>query len=168
MSNINIYDFRHIIYFLQINDQKGGGSEFKKYLFGVFKKNIENKEDECVSISKKKHIASININGDSEYCGTTITTSIGSHLLKIAIKFITEYKNKFNVKKIQLSNHAEKTCPNAKKRINLSEFLILTGDTWDSVRIGYGRNGFTPQIEKDLILYNNNRQIMKIVKISDL
>ena len=46
--------------------------------------------------------------------------------------------------------------------------LILTGNTWDSERIGYGRNGFTPQIEKDLILYNNNRQIMKIVKISDL
>ena len=130
------------------------------------KKNKKNKEDECVSISisNKEQIASINnINGDSEYCGTTITTNTGSHLLKIAIKFITEYKDKFNVKKIQLSDHAVKTCPDVKKRIELSEFLmLLTGDTW------YGRNGFTPQLEKDLIFYNNNKQIMKTVKVSDI
>jgi hypothetical protein len=95
-------------------------------------------EDECVIvIISKDGIAEIHGIGNYKNCVRFTNQNIGSHLLKITIKMLKKYKNKFGIKMITLTDNSIKKCN--KTQIKLSTMLILTnGNTW------YGKYGFRP------------------------
>jgi len=74
---------------------------------------------------------------------------------------IKKYKDKFNIKKILITDNSLKKCHN--KNIELSVMLtLLTGDTW------YSKYGFKPVDEKLKIKYENNKKIMNTVTLKDI
>jgi hypothetical protein len=124
---------------------------------------------ECVSviISIKDKYAELHGIGNYEKCIADTNANVGSTLLKITLKMLKKYKNKFNIDTIVLTDNSVKQC--GKIQINLSKMLILlTGETW------YGRYGFKPfnhENKLDIILnnkYKKNIKIMNKITISDV
>ena len=84
----------------------------------------------------------------------------GNFYIKLAIKFLIKYKNKFGIKQIQLTDNAMINCHN--KKFNLSDFLYLTkGHTF------YGKFGFEPKDEDDLKRYKFNLKLINKIKMKD-
>jgi hypothetical protein len=186
LRNSDILRLNHVQcdYFLKRNLLIGGGNR----VFTIKYNNVEYKFEEspiddnyfvlwsreenpfeCVSIliSKKDYNAEIHGIGNYEKCIADTNTKVGSTLLKITLKMLKKYKDKFKIKTITLTDNSLKDCKNINKRIILSKMLILlTGETW------YGRYGFRPfnyENKLDKILnenYETNIKIMNEITIS--
>jgi hypothetical protein len=87
----------------------------------------------------------------------------GTILLKMAVQFLKDNKEKLNINKIQLKDNSFLFCKNISKNIPLSSLYMLTkGDTW------YGKHGFTPfmyvtgEDQKDFVIdYRVNKILVK-------
>lgn len=119
-----------------------------------------------IAIDEKLHLASIdNISSDtSNQCIELEDFNLknpGNFYLKMAIKMLIKYKDKFKINKISLQDNAQIICN--QKRYNLSQFLLLTrGETF------YGRYGFEPKDIQIKTGENNIREIIKKLKIKDI
>jgi len=101
-------------------------------------------EFDCVSIviDKENQVGEIHGIGNFKSCLIDSNTKVGSTLLKITIKMLKKYKNKFGINKIILTDNSIKKCESNKEDtgpsdpagltpVKLSHMLILlTGDTW--------------------------------------
>lgn len=138
---------------------------FHEYIQGYWTLSDEDNRD-CVAIgiNPKWNEAYINnINADTVRSGNTIMTQQGSHLFKITLAFLKEYKDRLNINKITLTDNSQKYCPNSTKMIRLPEFLtLLTGHTW------YGKHGFRPLDSESRADYRKNRDIMFSVRLQDV
>ena len=93
----------------------------------------EKEPSSCVSIllSNKNKNAEIHEISNFKECMVDTNTKVGSTLLKITIKMLIKYKDKFNIKTVTLSDNSLKYCPSNKERIILSQMLtLLKGATW--------------------------------------
>jgi len=71
--------------------------------------------------------------GNYESCLVDTNVNVGSTLLKITIKMLKKYKDRFNIDKIILTDNSIKKCGN--KNIILSTMLILlTGNNWQKTK----------------------------------
>jgi len=131
--------------------------------------NEENPLD-CVSIiiSKKDKLAEIHGISNYDKCLQNSNTNVGSTLLKLTIKMLKKYKDKFGISMCTLTDNSIKKC--GKKNIILSKMLILLGgDTW------YGKYGFRPydiqvksmnkRTNKE---YEKNKEVIKKITITDI
>ena len=169
--------------FINYINQKGSGNpkelqiEYKDNIIKFEKSEIDEDnyvlystdELDCVSIliNKTDKIAEIHGIGNYETCvNTTLSNkSVGSILLKVTIKILKKYKNKFNINKIILVDNSMKKCN--KYNIEFSTMMILlNGHTW------YGSYGFRPidssTYELDKIKndkYNKNINIISTITI---
>jgi len=161
-----------------------GGSRIIKYLdeeyeFVNIDENSENEiniyllqakdtDSSCIllTINKNDSVATLdNLSTDGIKCSNNLSTNIGSHMIKIMIKFIKKYFKYINA--VQLVDHSYILC-NSKLHIYLGNMMVLkTGHTF------YGREGFRPyepdnkQESKELnIAYNNNIKIMDKLTIN--
>ena len=178
-ANILTVQFNH-------NDYKFEESGIDDNHFILYSKN----ETECVTviISKKDKIAEIHSIGNYKTClyesninvGSLHSKAVqgsssskacgGSTLLKITMKMLQKYKNKFNITMIILTDNSLKKC--GTQNIKLSLMLtLLTGDTW------YGKYGFRPidyQNDEYILdklnnkLYEKNKIISQTIKINDI
>ena len=135
----------------------------------------KNKDFECVVISIDKELghASIdNLSTDGIICSDKIITNIGTHLVQLTIKLLKKYKDKFNIKKILLTDHSSLYCNQIRKSISLADLYTLKyGITF------YGKFGFVPydndplsNIESNKKLnkkFNKNKEIIKNLKVKD-
>ncbi len=126
---------------------------------------------ECVSIIISKEYKTAEIHGISNYksCLQFTNENIGSTLLKLTIRMLKKYKERFGINMIILTDNSIKKC--IKENIILSIMLsLLTGNTW------YGKYGFRPiEIQNNKYIvddisnnkYNENYKIMNSLKITD-
>jgi hypothetical protein len=130
----------------------------------------KNTDSTCImiTITKNEHIAILsNLSTEGIKCSNTLSQNIGSHMIKITIKFIKKYFT--FIKGIELIDHSYILCKLNKQQIYLGNLIVLkTGHTF------YGREGFRPynpdnkQDTKELIKsYNNNIKIMENLTIKD-
>jgi len=159
-----------------LSDQIGGGKKLKviyndyEYIFNeAIDKNYyvlySKDEFECVAfiIDKENKIAEIHGIGNYTSCLDNININVGSTLLKITLKLIKKYKDKFNIKKILITDNSLKKCNN--KNIELAPMLtLLTGDTW----YGNHKYGFKPADKKLIKYYANNKKIMNTLRLKDI
>jgi hypothetical protein len=149
--------------------------------------------DECVYviISKEDKTAEIHGIGSYSSCSQETNQSVGSTLLKITLKLLKKYKDKFQIKMVILTDNSIKKCH--KTDIKLSIMMtLLTGDTWygrccsnnacpkhenSKNSCVYGKYGFRPiKITGDTYSfdelegkkYEKNKKIMNTIKISDI
>ena len=174
-----------IDYFLKIN-QPGSGKRKLSIKYNnnkyIFEESVidddyfilysqEKNPLSCVSIllSNKNKNAEIHEISDFKECMVDTNTKVGSTLLKITIKMLKKYKDTFNIKTVTLSDNSLKYCSSNKKRIILSQMLILlNGETW------HGRYNFRPfdlitqKLDKLLNKkYEENINIMNKITIKD-
>ena len=106
----------------------------------------DDKKYNCVSVivSKEDHVAEIHGIGNYKNCIQhkslleKTNLGVGTLLLKITLKMLIKYKNKFGINKISLTDNSKKKCNN--NNIILSQMLfLLTGNTW------YSKYGFKPR-----------------------
>lgn len=144
----------------------------KKYiLLSNLIKNDDNfKDNSCViiEIDKDNKMAIIEaISADKFDCFYDVDFNLknkGSFYLKISIKMLEKYKDKFKINKIVLRDNATVHCEFKEKSFsfNLSQFLLLTnGYTW------YGKYGFKINKEHkkefdDSLKISNNIKIKEI------
>ena len=140
-----------------------------RYIFSLHHNNNDNK-DVCLIIFIADKIGYIeNISYHKNCIDGLNYKGGGSTLLKIAINFLKQNKNKYNINKIQLKDNAFKYCQESGTKIRLSLLSTLTrGDTW------YGLYGFIPydsdrdiQNKRGCELYFNNKKIIGSVKVND-
>jgi hypothetical protein len=120
-------------------------------------------DSDCImiTIDKITGISSINnLTSTGIKCSETLINNIGKYLVEITIKLLKKYKDKLNIKKIELSDHSFLYCNNT--TISLADLYILKhGITF------YSLFGFLPtDYELKKSFYNNNI-IMKNLKIKD-
>jgi hypothetical protein len=132
---------------------------------------LYSKDDEtCVFIIIDNNMAEIHGIGNYKSCLNKINQNIGSHLLKLTIKMLTENKKSLGIDMITLTDNSEKRCANTTIKLPIMK-ILLTGDTW------YGAYGFKPakyNIDKQLIyddiacqLYNKNKEIFLNLTVSN-
>ena len=158
-----------------------GGTEdliiiYKKYEYKYIKALDDNyyilysKDDiDCVTIIIFPEDENAEIHGIGNYksCIEDSNKSVGSTLLKITIKMLKKYKDKFKINKIILTDNSLKKC--GKVNIKLAHMLfLLNGNTW------YGKYDFRPidnaTYEYNEILneqYNNNQSIIENINIKE-
>lgn len=170
--------------FNQLNNiiQSGGDNELiinyhnHKYIFeeSQLEKNhyilSSKNNDECVYvIISDDKTAEIHGIGNYNSCIYDSNQNIGSKLLKLTLKMLKKYKNKFNIDLVILTDNSIKRCGQDNIKLPLM-LTLLTGDTW------YGKYGFRPISIRDnkYILdkvnneyYEKNKKIMNTIKISD-
>jgi hypothetical protein len=123
--------------------------------------SIEELSCVTVIIYKKDNVAEIHGIANYKSCLKEINTNVGSTLLKITIKMLQKYKEKFDIKKILLTDNSVKKCND--KNIKLAVMLtLLTGDTW------YGKYGFRPYDDTLTKYYENNKKIMNTITLKDI
>jgi hypothetical protein len=132
----------------------------------------KDEKEECVMIviSKKEKTAEIHGIGNYKSCIMDTNENVGSTLLKITIKMLKKYKDRFGIEMIILTDNSLKRCKD--ENIQLGNMLtLLTGDTW------YGKYGFRPikySKNKYVVneyfskLYEKNKHIIDSLKICDL
>ncbi len=121
-----------------------------------------------VIINKTEKIAEIHEISNYKSCIKLTNLRIGSLLLKLTIKMLEKYKDKFNINKILLTDNSIKKCGDI--NIILSKMLILiSGDTW------YGKYNFRPNSQNKYRIYKNenelyekNKIIMNTIKLKDI
>ena len=156
----------------------GNNYEFIKQKHNNFDEYVlysnDNNKYNCIYIlvSKEDQVAEIHGIGNYFKCFKGIlpqtNTSIGSHMLKIALKLLRKNKDKLKIKKVVLKDNSLKKCNN--NTIQLSKMLILlSGDSW------YGKYGFKPKknlsddVDDQLNeFYKNNKLIMNNITIKDI
>lgn len=119
-------------------------------------------EYDCVAIiiDIENKIAEIHGIGSYSSCLDDVNINVGSTLLKITLKMVKKYKDKF-ITKILLTDNSLKKCHD--KNIKLSLMLILlTGETW------YGKYEFRPTEKRLIKRYEDNINIMNTIKLSDI
>ena len=158
------YDGKIELEFKRINR---GDNEFEIYLSNDFD------DSSCITIqiNKKTKVASIhNISKEKNYCfnhADFILKHQGTFYLKMAIKLLKKYKEKFNINKITLIDNAVITCKESsefdKGKFNLSQSLLFTnGYTW------YEKFGFKITDEKKNKIVENSKKVIESLKIKDI
>jgi len=185
IRNSDILKKNKINFFKLFNNyQTGGGKNLtvsyndKKY---IFKKSedvdghyvlFSKDKDECayVIISEEDKIAEIHGLGSYSSCLQETNQNIGSTLLKITLKLLKKYQDKFQIKMIILTDNSIKKCNKVDIKLPIM-MTLLTGDTW------YSKYGFRPiKIIKNAYgfdefegkKYEQNKKIMSNIKISDI
>ena len=176
--------FKNLKVFTKKFKSQYGGSNLKiKYDNAeyIFEKNeddniyilysADKKENTCVTVIIDKELKNANISTiDSFDKCISNKDKVGTTLLKITLKMLEKYKNKFNIEVITLSDQSYKKC-NGKEIDMMTLSILTTGETW------YGHYGFRPiiyknnnakldKIENDK--YNENIKIMNKLKIKDI
>ena len=92
----------------------------------------------------------------------------GELLMRLALKLITEIKDKYGIKYIVLQDNSHKICKNVNLELGLM-YTLLNGITW------YGKFGFAPANtnnnavnESYLGIYKKNKQIMDSILVKDV
>ena len=158
------YDGKIELEFKRINR---GDNEFEIYLSNDFD------DSSCITIqiNKKTKVASIhNISKEKNDCfnhADFILKHQGTFYLKMAIKLLKKYKEKFNINKITLIDNAVITCKESsefdKGKFNLSQSLLFTnGYTW------YEKFGFKITDEKKNKIVENSKKVIESLKIKDI
>lgn len=166
------------------NYQTGGGKDLsvsyndKKYIF-IKSEDIDDHyvlfskdADECVYIIISQEDKTAEIHGIGSYssCLQETNQNVGSTLLKITLKLLKKYKEKFQIKMVILTDNSVKKCHKVDIKLSIM-MTLLTGDTW------YGKYGFKPiKItgnvysfdEFEVSKYKKNKNIMNTIKISDI
>lgn len=166
------------------DNQIGGGRKLEvnynknKYIFEESKLDdnyyilYSKEEDNCVTvvISSNDSVAEIHGIGNFQSCIYEPNQNVGSTLLKITLKMLKKYKDKFNIKMIILSDNSLKKCKESDIKLSLM-LTLLDGNTW------YGKYGFRPikiHNNKYIIdelnnnLYETNIKIINKLTISDI
>lgn len=136
----------------------------------VYILQAKNTDSTCVmiTINKNEYIATLsNLSTEGLKCSDKLSQNVGSHMIKITIKFIKKYFT--FIKGIELIDHSYILCKLTKQQIYLGNLMVLkTGHTF------YGREGFRPynpdnkQDTKELVKsYNNNIKIMEYLTIKE-
>lgn len=171
--------------FYKICNQIGGGKKLtieynnEKYKFEESPINdnyyvlysLDKSELECVSVVIDREGKQAEIHGISNYpsCLKDTNTKVGSLLLKITLKMLEKYKERFNIKHIILTDNSLKKCGDNYIKLSMM-VILLTGHTW------YGSYNFRPysiktnKLKLDEFLntkYENNIEIMNTITISD-
>jgi len=148
-------------------------SEIDKNTYFLYSFQEEKKRIECLSIliDKKIKYAEIHgIFGNYKPCINYTNENVGSTLLKVALKFLIENKNKFNIKIIGLKDNSKKVCDSKNFKLPIM-LTLLTGDTW------YGKYNFRPiQYEKENYIldkyntkkYEKNKEIMNTIQLKNI
>jgi len=122
-------------------------------------------DDDCImiTIDKATNISSIdNLTSNGIKCSDKLVSEVGKHLIKLTIKLLKENKEKFNIKKIMVSDHSFLYCKNIKLNISLADLYTLKhGITF------YGSFGFTPVDRNLKNKFKRNYQIMQKLKVND-
>jgi hypothetical protein len=126
------------------------------------------KDDKENNIDKVAYIENISYYEDCVKIGLKHPGG-GGVLLRLAIQFLKEHKNEFDINKIQLTDSSTFYCKDLNGSLQLPVlYTLLYGDTW------YGKYGFTPynslknKPSKSLLKkYNKNKEIVTSVKIKD-
>ncbi len=123
-------------------------------------------DDECIFIivekdDKKDVICEIhNLSYDSTCTPLAeISDRNGSSLLKIALKLINTIKDRYKIKRIQLTDNSVKNCKGKQIRLNMM-LTLLTGLTW------YGKYGFYPKNRKIQKEFDSNNKIINKTLLS--
>lgn len=182
----NYYDFNNTEFskfFIENkikNNQIGGKKEDviieynnEKYIFNRTKEgdfmyyalhqNKDELKDMCIMIIIDKSINTCSIHTISydEKCFEN-KKGCGSDLLKLALLLINKIKNRYEIKKITLTDNSIKMCKNG-KNIKLSKMMtLLTGDTW------YGKYGFRPKIKEEAEKYEENKNKINNLLLRDI
>lgn len=162
-SKINITYENELYEFDELDDPY---STVKSYVL-----QAKDSESDCVmiTIDKELGISSIdNLTSVGLKCSNTLINDIGKHLIKLSIKLLQNNKEKFNIKKIIITDHSFIFCKDIKNNINLADLYTLKhGITF------YGSFGFIPYDENDetnnklkKYFYQNNK-IIKELKVID-
>jgi len=171
---------RSLTEFLDAINHKGGGRKiklvykdeefsFKNIIDEIYILRSKNSTEDCITLNIDKVNKIVNINNISAtegiICFKQITPKKGTLLLELAIKFAKKLKNEkyYDVNKIFLTDNSSLYCTNNKYSIPLSNIrLIISGETF------YSSHGFTPISEKDKMIFNNNKKILKNLLIKDV
>jgi hypothetical protein len=129
--------------------------------------------------------------GSYSSCLQETNQNVGSTLLKITLKLLKKYKEKFQIKMVILTDNSVKKCYEVDIKLSIM-MTLLTGDTWygrccknntcpkhknSKNSCLYGRYGFRPiKItgnsysfdEIEVSKYKKNKKIMNTIKISDI
>jgi hypothetical protein len=144
----------------------GGGYDFSIH------KNDDVDDSSCLHVitHPKNNIAVIiNISYHKDCVSTSLELGGGSILLKLAIQYLTEFKKKYNIKRIVLKDNSFFKCKKLKENISLALMhTLIDGHTW------YGKYGFRPYDSKGDKLnieanqfYEENIKIVQNKKIRD-
>jgi hypothetical protein len=136
----------------------------------LFSKNKLQNECVVVVIDKEKQMAELHSIGNYDSCLANTNENVGSTLLKITIKLLKKYKDKFGIKWLVLTDNSIKKCGSTQIILPVMK-ILLTGHTW------YGRYGFRPikyknnyyfEDEQLMDFYNSNMNIISKIKINDI
>jgi len=192
--------------FYKIYDQIGGGKKLTieynndKYTYEESPINddyyvlysLDKSELECVSVVIDKEYKQAEIHGLGNYptCIRNTNINVGSLLLKITLKMLEKYKERFNIKYIVLTDNSLKKCNNVNIQLSTMK-ILLSGHTWYGNPKNfcicpknknfcnfclYGKYGFRPysletnKLKLDTrlnIKYKNNIKIMDRITISE-
>lgn len=157
------YNYKMKIKFYYTEDNYGT-------MFSLHNENIE-ENHECIAITVSKELdgdAELNSISNEGKCMSDkgLFQLNGTQMLTIAIEFIKDIKNKYNIKRIVLGDRSRKLCGT----VNLSMPILHTlmhGNTW------YGKYGFRPMSrENDVVnimdTYSKNKQIYRRAKVKDI
>jgi len=171
---------RSLTYFKDAINQDGGGHKiklvynneefsFRNIMDEIYILRSKNSSEDCITLNIDKKNKVVNINNISAVggilCFKQITPKKGTLLLELAIKFAKKLKKEkyYDVNKIFLTDNSSLYCTNNKYSIPLSNIkLIISGETF------YSSHGFLPISEKDRIMFNNNKKILKNLLIKDV
>lgn len=137
--------------------------------------SLHNENDEekhiCLMINVSKELggnAEINSISNEGNCVSDngIFKLNGTQLLNIAIDFIKQIKDKYDVKRIVLKDNSRKLCGKHNLWLPILHTLLY-GNTW------YGKYGFRPVSNKSdkvniMDIYNNNKKIYRTAKVKDI
>jgi len=192
--------------FCKLFDQIGGGKKLtieynnEKIIFEESQINdnyyvlysLDDSEFECVSVIIDKTSKQAEIHGLGNYskCIKDTNINVGSLLLRLTLKMLEKYKERFNIKYIVLTDNSLKKCDNVYIKLS-SMMILLSGHTWygnsynlcecprnkiHSEFCLYGKYGFRPydlktsKLELDTRLnkkYEKNIKIMNTITISE-
>lgn len=171
--------FSTVSFFIKVlTIQKGGFSieyKDKKIKFdsmidndriNIFLTSLKDSREHCIMIiidksEKIAYIESIS-NDKTNNCFDTPEFNKGFAVMEMTIKMLKKYKDKLNIKVIQLKDNSFIYCNN-KIQIWLSSLSFLQyGDTF------YGRFEFLPENKDNIKLYTRNQVILKQTKTSQI
>jgi hypothetical protein len=129
-------------------------------------------EEECVNviISKEEKVAEIHGLKSYKSCLVDTNQNVGSELMKLTLKLLNKYKDKFNIDIIVLTDNSVKNCNGENIKLSIM-YSLMNGDTW------YGKYNFRPiKVENNFYkiddyqneLYEKNKVIMRNIKISNI
>lgn len=126
-------------------------------------------KEDCITINIDIENKTANVNNISAdtigLCFKRVTTKKGTELLKLAIKFAKKLAQEkiYDINKIILTDNSHLYCNELKTSIKFSDLrMIISGDTF------YGKHGFVPSNNNDIITYNKNKKVLSKLLIKDI